>query len=201
MRFILIIPLFLMGCGMFGGRDDAEVSSRGSVCGQASIKGVVVGEVDGASKACGIANAVKVSRIGGVSLSQPALMECNTARVLNVWVKREMDQIVGIMGGGVEELQVAAHYACRTRNSRPGAKISEHAKGRAIDIAAFRLRDGSEISVLRDWDNGRKGRVLRRLHKSACGPFGTVLGPQSDRHHQDHFHFDTASYRSGAYCR
>ena len=32
-------------------------------------------------------------------------------------------------------------------------------------------------------------------------PFGTVLGPNSDRFHRDHFHFDMASYSSGAYCR
>ena len=201
MRFIWAIPLILMGCGMFGGRDDVEVSSRGSVCGQASIKGVVVGEVDGASKVCGIANAVRVSRIGGVSLSQPALMECNTARVLNVWVKREMDQVIGIMGGGVEELHVAAHYACRTRNNRKGGKISEHGKGRAIDISGFALADGSTISLLKGWRARRSSAALRRMHRGACGPFGTVLGPEADRFHQDHFHFDTARYRSGSYCR
>jgi hypothetical protein len=42
---------------------------------------------------------------------------------------------------------------------------------------------------------------MRRAHKTACGPFGTVLGPNADRYHQDHFHFDTARYRSGSYCR
>jgi len=101
----------------------------------------------------------------------------------------------------VTSLKVAAHYACRTRNSRKGARISEHGKGRAIDIAAFRLDNGDEISVLDDWNSSRKGRILRRLHASACGPFGTVLGPDSDRHHQDHFHFDTARHRNGSYCR
>lgn len=201
MRIIWVVPLILMGCGAFGGRDGDEVSRQGSVCGQPAIKGSVVGEVDGASAICGIENAVEVTRVGGVSLSQPAVMECNTARVLNAWVQRDVDQIIGNMGGGVQELQVAAHYVCRTRNHKPGAKVSEHGKGRAIDISAFHLRDGSEISLLRDWGNGRKGRMLRRLHESACGPFGTVLGPESDRFHQDHFHFDTASYRSGAYCR
>ncbi|MEM9755898.1 MAG: extensin family protein, partial [Pseudomonadota bacterium] len=25
--------------------------------------------------------------------------------------------------------------------------------------------------------------------------------PESDRFHQDHFHFDVADYRSGPYCR
>ncbi len=201
MRFMVLAPLVLMGCSLLGGRDDPDISSRGSVCGHASIKGAVAGPVTGNNAACGFGNAVEVHAVGGVRLSQPALMECSTARVLDDWVSRDMDRIIGIMGGGVEELDVAAHYACRTRNSQPGARISEHAKGRAIDIAAFRLRDGDRLSVEEHWDRGRRGRMLRRLHESACGPFGTVLGPEADRHHQDHFHFDIASHESGAYCR
>jgi hypothetical protein len=59
----------------------------------------------------------------------------------------------------------------------------------------------SELTVLDDWNSGREGRILREAHSSACGTFGTVLGPNSDRFHRDHFHFDVASYRSGAYCR
>ncbi len=104
-------------------------------------------------------------------------------------------------GGGVVSIRVAAHYACRTRNSQPGAKISEHGRGRAIDIAAFTLRNGSTISVLDGWGKRRDGKVLRRMHKAACGPFGTVLGPDANRFHRDHFHFDTARYRSGSYCK
>jgi hypothetical protein len=28
-----------------------------------------------------------------------------------------------------------------------------------------------------------------------------VLGPNANSFHRDHFHFDTARYRSGSYCR
>jgi len=201
MRFILTVPLALMGCGLFGGQDEPDVSSRGSVCGVPSIRGEAIGPVSEGKSGCGVSSAVRISAVGGVALSQPAVMECHTARVLDDWVKGDMDRIVGLMGGGVTELEVAAHYACRTRNSQPGARLSEHASGRAIDIAGFRLRDGETISVEEHWDRGRRGRVLERLHASACGPFGTVLGPEADPHHRDHFHFDTASHLGGAYCR
>jgi hypothetical protein len=150
--------------------------------------------------ACGVADAWVVSEVAGVRLTQPAIMNPRTARALDAWVRRGAIPAVDGRGGGLESLVVVAHYACRTRNSRPGAKISEHAKGNAIDIAAFQFRDGSNVSVLRGW-NGRDGRLLRRLHRTACGPFGTVLGPESDRHHQDHFHFDTARHRGGPYCQ
>ena len=93
------------------------------------------------------------------------------------------------------------HYACRTRNNLPGGRISEHGRGKAIDIAAINLNDGSAISVLDGWRDRRQARVLRQIHSAACGPFGTVLGPDADRYHRDHFHVDVARYSNGAYCR
>nr|WP_113912097.1 extensin family protein [Roseovarius dicentrarchi] len=174
---------------------------RGAVCGDPAIQGEQVGRVPGRIAGCGIEDAVKVRSIDGVSLSQHALMDCQTARTIKSWMQRDMAPAVGNYGGGVAQLRVAAHYACRTRNNQRGAKISEHGKGHAIDITGFTLRDGKTITVLNDWGGGKKGAILRKMHRTACGPFGTVLGPESDRFHQDHFHFDTARYRSGSYCR
>jgi hypothetical protein len=41
---------------------------------------------------------------------------------------------------------------------------------------------------------------LRRLHAGACGVFGTVLGPEANAAHHDHFHFDLAARKHGALC-
>lgn len=174
---------------------------KGSICGDPDIQGSVVGTVPGRVAGCGVENAVKVRAINGIMLSQQAVMDCVTAKTLKQWIRTGLTPAVGSTGGGVAKLRVAAHYVCRTRNHQKGAKISEHGKGRAVDIAAIQLRDGSEISVLKDWGRGHNGRILHDLHKTACGPFGTVLGPNSDSFHRDHFHFDTARYRSGSYCR
>ena len=57
------------------------------------------------------------------------------------------------------------------------------------------------MTILNDWNRGTHGKALVKSHAAACGIFGTVLGPRSDGYHRDHFHFDTANYRSGAYCR
>ncbi len=174
--------------------------AEGSVCGIPDIQGKVVGGVPGRIRGCGIPDAVRVREVAGVSLSQEALMDCNTAKALNTWVQRTAKPAFRDLGG-LSGLKVAAHYACRTRNNQPGARISEHGKGRAIDISAFRMDNGKTYTVLRHWGSGTAGKALRRVHKGACGPFGTVLGPNSDRFHKDHFHFDTARYRSGTYCR
>jgi hypothetical protein len=162
------------------------------------MKAQSIGSVPGPG-ACGVRNALAVTEVAGVRLTQTATLTPRAANALNRYVAEVARPEIGRKGGGLVALQVAAHYACRTRNNRPGARLSEHALGNAIDISAFILADGTRISVL-GW-RGRDGALLRKLHRGACGPFGTVLGPESDRFHQDHFHFDVAQHRGGPYCR
>jgi len=45
-----------------------------------------------------------------------------------------------------------------------------------------------------------EGLFLRRLHKGACGIFGTVLGPEANEAHRNHFHLDLAPRRRSAFC-
>ncbi len=178
-----------------------RVSPSGAICGDPNIQGRAIPAIPGRLAGCGIANPVQVTSVHGIALSTAATMDCQTAQALSAWVRNGAVPAVGNMGNGIAQFRVAAHYACRTRNSQPGARISEHGKGRAIDISAIRLRNGETITLLEGWGDRRQGPVLRRMWQAACGPFGTVLGPEANRFHRDHFHFDTARYRSGPYCR
>ncbi|MEQ6248862.1 extensin family protein [Sulfitobacter sp. HNIBRBA3233] len=182
-------------------RQQQKVLAAGAVCGDIAIQGQAMGRVPGRISGCGIDDAVTITSVAGVQLSTRATMDCGTARALKTWVESSAKPALSRKGGGLRELRVAAHYACRRRNNSKTGKISEHGRGRAIDISAFRLADGSEISVLEGWNARSSRKVMQRMHKEACGPFGTVLGPRADRFHLDHFHFDTARYRSGTYCR
>lgn len=173
----------------------------GSLCGIPGIKGVTLAPIPGRISGCGIDDPVRVASVDGVVLTTPSVMDCATAQALNTWVIKGVRPNVGRLGGGVAGLKVAAHYNCRTRNNQKGAKISEHGRGRAIDISAILLKNGASMSVASGWGDAKQGKVLRAMHQSACGPFGTVLGPDANRFHKDHFHFDTARYRSGSYCR
>lgn len=106
------------------------------------------------------------------------------------------------LGSDVVQLKIAASYACRTRNHKPGAKLSEHGRANAIDISKFYLADGRVVTVKRGWRRGSEGerRFLRYIHRGACEHFSTVLGPNADRYHQDHFHLDLARHgRMGTY--
>ncbi len=173
---------------------------KGSVCDDIDIQGKPVGKVPGKIKACGIKEAVQITSVSGVALSRPSTMDCGTAIALNDWVGKTVKPTFK-RRGPVVELQVAAHYACRTRNNRKGARISEHGKGRAIDISGFKMADGEVVTVLNGWRKNPSQSQLIKVWRGACGPFGTVLGPNSDRYHRDHFHLDTARHRRGPYCR
>ncbi|MBL4751916.1 MAG: extensin family protein [Amylibacter sp.] len=181
-------------------RKTRRLTRSGSVCGVRSIRGTNAPRIRGRGS-CGIANPVKVTEVAGISLTRELVVNCTTAKRLDKWVARSVKPAIGRKGGGLASIQIIGGYACRTRNSKRGAKISEHAKGNAVDIAGFKLRNGTIYSVKRNWRRGAGRSTLRKIHKSACGPFGTVLGPNSDRYHQDHFHLDVARHRSGAYCR
>ncbi|MBL4916394.1 extensin family protein [Szabonella alba] len=185
---------------IFGGgrKSEPQRSRRGSVCGDPAIRGESVPRITGRVGGCGIEEPVRVTEVDGVRLSTAATLDCDTAKALRFWVTNGLKPAFG--RNEVSTLRIAAHYACRTRNNRPGARISEHGRGKAIDIASIILADGREISILRDY-RSRAGAPVRQAHKAACGPFGTTLGPGSDRYHNDHLHFDTASHRSGPYCR
>lgn len=186
--------------GLFGLKRKRALE-RGKVCGDRAIQGTEIGRVRGRIKGCGVAKAVRLRSIEGIGFTQQPIMDCTTAKALKKWIDKGLKPSIGQRGGGVARIDVAAHYACRTRNNQKGAKLSEHGKGHAIDISGVVLKDGTTLSVLRDWRKGWKGKALRRMHKRACGPFGTVLGPNANRFHRNHFHFDTARYRSGSYCR
>ena len=173
----------------------------GSVCGDSAIRGETIPRIRGRINGCGVNDPVRVTEVDGVRLTQGITVECDTVRALKRWINEGVRPAVGRRGGGVASLRVVAHYACRTRNNRPGARISEHGRGRAVDIAAVNLQDGSSLTVLQGWNDPSQRDVLRQMHRSACGPFGTVLGPGSDGYHRDHFHLDVADYRSGPYCR
>lgn len=170
-----------------------KASMKGAVCGVPAIKGEEIARIRSKVDGCGVEDPVMVTSVAGVRLSQPATVDCSIAQALNSWVD---DVAQPAFDGKLVELQIAAHYICRSRNNVKGAKVSEHGKGRAVDISAFILSNGKVLTVAQDYN-----RLLRKIYKAGCSYFRTTLGPGSDGYHEDHFHFDTSARSGGAYCR
>lgn len=172
------------------------------LCGDPALQGRRLARITSSVQGCGIAEPVSLTHAHGVRLSTPATLNCDAARATGRWVRDVMQPAFGRQGGGVTEIRVAAHYACRPRNNQRGARVSEHGRGSAIDISGFRLANGDQVVILRDYRRGSYSNALQRMRAGACGIFRTILGPGSDRFHEDHFHFDMAQHRGGgAYCR
>lgn len=98
----------------------------------------------------------------------------------------------------VVEIKQISAYSCRGMNGQPGARISEHAFGNALDIAAFTLADGRTISVKDGWLGAPEEQgFLRDIQAAACEQFTTVLAPGSNVYHYDHMHVDLMRRPSG----
>lgn len=96
------------------------------------------------------------------------------------------------------EIKQISAYSCRGMNGQQGARISEHAFGNALDIAAFTLADGRIITVKVGWRGSPEEQgFLRDVQGAACDQFNTVLAPGSNRFHYDHIHVDLMRRGSG----
>lgn len=138
---------------------------------------------------CSITNGVKVDRLL-VPFDKPATISCPMALRLddfeiNVvqmaaqrWFQRRLVRI-----------RQLSSYSCR--NVAGTSRLSAHGRGQAIDIAAFELEGGLEISVKAHW-NGHDARAkfLRDVAHGACRMFNVVLTPDFNADHHDHLHLD-----------
>ena len=174
--------------------DAAPAASGNSVCGDPAIIGQRIDPIGSATQGCGIAEPVQITAIDGIALSQPSTVDCATATALRRWIDEGLRPAFGETR--VAGLQIAGHYVCRPRNNIRGARISEHGRGKAIDISGIILAGGRVLTVAGNWN-----RQMRAAYRAGCGIFGTTLGPGSDGYHEDHMHFDTANHRNGPYCR
>jgi len=129
-------------------------------------------------------------------------MTCPVAVGLELWQRDTLEPIAQeIFGSAIAEVQHLGVYSCRRLYGRGSGAWSEHATGNAIDIAGFRLEDGTSISVLGDWDGeADKALFLRAARDGACDAFATTLSPDYNAAHADHFHLDMDG-RWSSVCR
>jgi hypothetical protein len=150
---------------------------------------------------CSIPYPVVVKTLGkAVEIKPAAELNCRMAEA----AARFMAEIVqpaakAELGAEVKSVNQASAYICRPRHN--GGKISEHAFGNALDIAAFILSDGTRVEIGAATPQ-KQVKFLDHVRKAACGPFKTVLGPGADADHARHLHFDLEPRRNGGtFCQ
>ena len=146
---------------------------------------------------CGYDDAVRLGPGGARAIGfVPANlgMACPVAAALAMW---EWDVVqpaaLRHFGRPVTAIEHFGSYNCRRIAGRDARSWSEHATADAVDIAAFRFADGRRLSIVNDWQGkGPAARFLREVRSGACPLFATVLSPDYNAAHRDHFHLDQA---------
>jgi len=136
-----------------------------------------------------------------IAPSNPSLT-CPVAAALELWRSKSVaPNARTIMGSNLARIEHLGAFNCRRMRGSGSSGWSQHATANAIDIAAFVLEDGRRVSVLNDWDQDTdEARFLRAVRDEACGVFATVLSPDYNSAHADHFHLDQTGRWSGV-CR
>lgn len=187
--------------GAFTGRKLARMTERAAECRarleEAGIAFAALPEYR-PSADCGYADGLRpagggTQRIGFAP--GPPLVSCPVAAGLALWEWHVVQPAaIDLFGQEVARIEHLGGYGCRRMYGASDARWSEHATADALDIAGFVLEDGTRISVLRDWDgDGKRAAFLRRVRDGACDLFATVLSPDYNAAHADHFHFDQAA--------
>jgi hypothetical protein len=145
---------------------------------------------------CGFENAVRVESTPIKSV-EPFTLSCRSTVALVLWERHSVQPAAAAhFGARVTRLENAGTYACRNIYGKKDAPLSRHATADAIDVTGFVLQNGRRVRVRQDWDSARpEGVFLREVHDGACRVFDTVLGPEYNTAHRDHFHLDRGGWR------
>lgn len=131
-----------------------------------------------------------------VRLTDEPVLACRFAGPFGRWIGDLVAPlIVGAKGAELRAVRTGPGYECRNRNGAATGKLSAHAAGLAIDIAAFELANGSTLRIKPESHDG-PDPALSSLRTAACGWFTTILGPGSDEAHHDHLHVDIEQHGS-----
>jgi hypothetical protein len=185
--------------GAFTGRKLAGLGGEGPTC-RALLRRAGIRFVAMPARRegrCGYDDAVRFSPGGALAIGyRPAGLgtSCPVAAALALWEWHVVQPAaLRHFGQQVVAIDHLGSYSCRRIYGRSEGPWSEHSTANAVDIAGFRLADGTRISLVRDWSGtDSRSRFLRDVRDGACDLFATVLSPDYNAAHRDHLHLDLA---------
>jgi hypothetical protein len=129
-------------------------------------------------------------------LEQPLTLSCPLAVAVALWERHSVQPAARrTFAQPVARLEHFGSYACRNLYGRRSAPKSRHATADALDVAGFVLADGRRVRVVDDWGHDDPSAIfLRDVHDGACQYFSSVLGPDYNAAHRDHFHLDRGMF-------
>lgn len=195
--------------GMFTGRKLAALTQDAAGCRALLDRAGVayVATEPGGVGQCAYSDAVRLRPDASAIALSPAAVapSCPVVAALKLWEWQVVQPAAQrIYGQPVARIRHLGSYSCRRMYGRSQGDFSEHATADAIDIAAFVLKDGRQVSVLKGWkEQGKDAGFLRAVRDGACDLFSTVLSPDYNAAHRDHLHLDQAERGAASWraCR
>lgn len=137
-----------------------------------------------------------------VEMRPTATINCKLADAFDRWLRTVVQpRAWALLDAKVIRVASMAGYDCRLRNGGATTRVSQHAYANAIDIAGFVTAKGEHIRLTEHWGTGdERAQFLHDIHKGACKIFGTVLGPDANAAHNNHFHLDMTPRRHSSVC-
>ncbi len=135
-----------------------------------------------------------------IILTDRPVISCRLALQFDAWIKATGPILAAGRNAPLVSMITGPGWECRTRNRQPGAPLSSHGNGLALDVNTFVFANKSRLSVT---GSGREP-TFQAVRRAACTLFTTVLGPGSDGFHEDHLHVDIQPHGRGRhshYCR
>ncbi|NNM77146.1 extensin family protein [Sphingomonas sp. ID1715] len=137
----------------------------------------------------------------GVPVSNLGAMNCSLAATFSAWVRNGVMPAARLyLRSEIAKVETFGTYSCRNVNGALAGRLSEHATANAVDVSGFLLADGRQITLKKDWNSPDADvrSFLLVIRTSACRRFKTVLSPDYNSLHADHFHLDMGR---GPFCR
>jgi hypothetical protein len=148
-------------------------------------------------ESCPLSNVVRVTSTA-IDFNSPFTLSCP---LLVRWLMFEQQALqplaVKHQGSPVAKVEHFGTFACRNVYGRATGRRSQHSTASAFDVAEFAFDNGEVANVLNDWDaedDPVNSAFLHEVHDAACKYFGTVLGPDYNQPHANHFHVDTSGF-------
>jgi hypothetical protein len=153
---------------------------------------------------CGMISPLRIEAIvltdgSRVAISPPAVMRCSLAASVADWVRDDLAPAITLNGDRLVKIDGVGAYECRGRDNIAGAKLSEHAKGNAMDLHALVTQSGKTYTVKPSGgaEPASRSALMALMKSTACKRFTTVLGPGSDSSHAEHLHVDLLARTGG----
>lgn len=197
------------------GHDDSSEKSDPSTSPdrvyQNACPAIMSGEVQGelipplSEGTCGERSPLKITAIGKdnpVKFSAPITTNCAMAGVLANWVVEIQKEAQKNFGAEIESITTGSDYQCRKVNNGHKGRVSEHAFANALDIVAFKFKNGKTTKLGSGWKGKPEEQAFwASLHKVSCDRFMTVIGPDGDAAHQGNLHLDLGCHGKSCEAR